>query len=319
MMGFTLSLSAFTASMASTIDRSLVNSVNYRIGADAVLVTVSTARTGVTSTGVRTITGFNTLPATDLLTIPGIEHVSRVGRYDAQLILPDQVLDGVVLGVDRDAMPAIARFRVDFADIPIAHLFNRLAGRREGILISGTTARKYQLQVDQEITYRLSILGNTYETRAPIVGLLNYFPTLDPTTKFFLVTNIDPIWELVGTELPHDIWLGLKPGVDTAKVAASVRAKGFPIVQWLDAKAALHDAQTAPARRGVLGFLSVGFAASIVLTLVGAVVQSSASFREQAVTVRGLTGDGPAAHLGSHLPDRVTRIGGIGGYSGRVH
>jgi len=288
MMGFTLSLSAFTASMASTIDRSLVDSVNYRIGADAVLVTVSTARTGVTSSGARVITGFNTLPATDLLTVPGIAHVSRVGRYDAQLILPDQVLDGVVMGVDRSAIPAIARFRVDYADIPIAHLFNRLAGRREGVLISATTARKYQLQVDQEITYRLSILGNAYETRAPIVGLLNYFPTLDPTTKFFLITNIEPIWELVGTELPHDIWLDLKPDADPAKVAAGARAKGFPVVQWLDATTALHAAQTAPARRGVLGFLSVGFAASIALTLVGAVVQSSASFREQAVQLGAL-------------------------------
>ncbi len=288
MMCVTLSLTAFVASMASTIDRSLVDSVNYRIGADVVLVTVSQARMATTSAATRSITGFNTLPATDLLTIPGIESVSRVGRYDAQLVLPDQVLDGVVLGVDRTTMPAIARFRVDFADMPIANVFNTLAGRREGVVVSAVTAKKYQLLVGQEITYQISILGTTYQTTAPIVGLLNYFPTLDPTTKFFLVTNIDPIWELVGTELPHDIWLNLKPGADTATIGAAARARGFPVVQWLDAQAALHAAQTAPSRRGVLGFLSVGFAASILLTLVGTIVQSSASFREQVVQLGAL-------------------------------
>jgi putative ABC transport system permease protein len=288
MMCFTLSLTAFTASMASTIDRSLVDSVNYRLGADVVLVTVSQARIGVTGAAAPTLTGFNTQPASDLLTNPDIVQVSRVGRYDAQIFLPDQVLDGVVLGVDRSAMPAIASFRVDYADVPIANVFNKLAIAREGVLMSAVTSEKHHLQIGQEITFQLKVLGATYETKVPIVGVLNYFPTLDPTTKFFLIANIEPIWELVGTELPHDIWLSLKPGADTAKVAAAVRAKRFPVIQWQDSKAALHAAQTAPSRRGVLGFLSVGFAASILLTLVGVVVQSSASFREQAVQLGAL-------------------------------
>jgi putative ABC transport system permease protein len=218
--------------------------------------------------------------------------------------------------VDRSAMAAIARFRIDYADVPIANLFNKLAGAREGVLISAATSEKYQLQVGQEITYQLNILGASYETRVPIVGLINYFPTLDPTSKFFLIGNIEPIWELVGSELPHDIWLSLKPGVNSAKVAAAVRAKRFPIVQWVDSKAALHAAQTAPSRRGVLGFLSVGFAASILLTLVGVVVQSSASFREQAVQLGALRAMG-LRHISVAIYLLVSQglaaAGGIGG------
>ena len=316
MMCFTLSLTAFTASMASTIDRSLVDTVNYHIGADVVLVTVSAAKTGVTSAGTRKITGFNTLPATDLLSIPEVDSVSRVGRYDGKLILPDQVLDGVILGVDRNTIPAIARFRVDYADESIAHLFNKLAGRREGVLINSTTLKQHHLQIGQEITYQISILGTSYETKAPIVGVLNYFPTLDPTTKFFVVTNIDPIWELVGTELPHDIWLSLKRGADSEKVAAAVRAKGFPVVEWQDSSLALHAAQTAPSRRGALGFLSVGFAASILLTLIGASVQSSASFREQtehlgALRAMGLRRISVTIYL--IVSQGLAALGGIGG------
>ncbi len=45
MMCFTLSLTGFTASMASTIDQTLADSVNYQIGADAVIVTPTDAQT----------------------------------------------------------------------------------------------------------------------------------------------------------------------------------------------------------------------------------------------------------------------------------
>ena len=34
-----------------------------------------------------TVTGFNTLPADDLLTIEGVEQVSRVGRYPRRTLV----------------------------------------------------------------------------------------------------------------------------------------------------------------------------------------------------------------------------------------
>ncbi len=103
-----------------------------------------------------------------------------------------------------------------------------------------------------------------------------------------MIGNIDPIWETVGTELPYDVWMSLKPGANPVAVQQGIREKGFPVVQWLDPAGALHDAQTAPSRRGVLGFLSVGFVASILLTLVGSIIQSAASFRVQAVQLGSL-------------------------------
>src|SRR5258708_86588 len=107
MMCFTLSLTGFTASMASTLDRSLVDSINYKVGADAVLITAADAQTqqgaadATTGQQTQSVTGFNTLPAQDLLSVPGVDTVSRVGRYTAQLLFPSQRLDGVALCIDR--------------------------------------------------------------------------------------------------------------------------------------------------------------------------------------------------------------------------
>ncbi len=323
MMCFTLSLTGFTASMASTIDRSLADSVNYKIGADTVIVTVTDAQTEQnepTAEGEQptlTVTGFNAPPTTDLLGIDGIAQVSRVGRYPARLALSGQRIDGVVLGIDRAAMAATTRFRSDYSTQPIADLFNELAGQRNGVLLSAKTARDYNLLIGQEVTLQISALNEWYDTKVPIVGLVEYFPTLNPNTGFFLITNIDPIFELVGTELPHDIWLSLKPGADSEAIRQEVREIGFPVLQWLDPQTALKEAQAAPSRRGVLGFLSVGFIASISLTLISAIIQSTASFRAQVTQLGSLRAMGLSGmSVGMYLIILQGMIAGSGILSG---
>jgi putative ABC transport system permease protein len=293
MMGFTLSLMGFTASMASTLDRSLADSVSYRIGADAVIVTAVDALTEqgeATDEGQQTltVTGFNILPPDDLLTIPGVEQVSRVGRFPARLVLPGQRLEGTALGVDRATIAAVTRSRADYAPEPYADLFNRLAGNRSGIVVSLKTASDYNLRIGQEVELQISALSEWYSTDVPIIGFTQYFPTLNPDSGFFAITNLDPLFELVGTPLPHDYWLSLSPDADHVQVQARARQLGFPVIEWRDPEAALLAAMASPSRRGVLGFLSVGFIASVLLTLVSAIVQSTAAFRAQAAQLGSL-------------------------------
>jgi putative ABC transport system permease protein len=295
MMCFTLSLTGFTASMASTIDRTLEDSINYKIGADSVLVTAADTNTSTgatdTTTGQATqnVTGFNTLPAIGLLDVKGVQAVARVGTYTGRLKVGGQTLDGTVMGVDRDSMAQVTRWRQDYATQPVADIFNLLASNRTGILVDTKTFNTNKLKIGQQVSYGVNVLNQWYDQNAQIIGILNYFPTLDPRgAKFFVITNIDPIWEMVGTELPNDIWMKLAPGTDPAAVENAASDKGYPIVEWRDPAVALHVALTAPARRGVLGFLSIGFVASILLTLVGNIIQSTASFRAQSVQLGSL-------------------------------
>ncbi|MBC7809937.1 MAG: ABC transporter permease [Burkholderiales bacterium] len=294
MMCFTLSLTGYTASMASTIDRSLEDAVNYGIGADAALIVASDTQTeegetdATTGETTQTVTGYNTLPAEDLLSVDGVQYVSRVGQYAAQLTLPGQRLTGTMLGVDRGSMAAITRFRDDYAAQPLADLLNLLATNRTGILLSATTAAQYSLRINQTVTMQIYALDTWHEANVPIVGMVDYFPTLNPTDGFFAIGNLDPLFEMVGTELPHDIWLSLAPDADRAEVQQGVAALGFPVLEWRDPQVELREAMAAPSRRGVLGFLSVGFVAAITLTLVGTIIQNAASFRAQAMQLGSL-------------------------------
>ncbi len=290
MMCFTLSLTGYTASMASTIDKTLQDTVDYKIGADAVLVVASDAQTDDSSSaqGSVTVTGYNTLPADDLIRVEGVGEVSRVGRYPARLVFANQRVEGTILGIDRATIPAIARFRTDYAAEDWGSLFNRLAADRTGVIINSQAATKNNLKVGQIITVQVSALNTWYEMKVPIVGLVNYFPTLDPTSGFFLIGNLDPIFETVGTELPSNFWISLKPNADLNTVRTETAKLGYPILTWLDPTTSLLAAQASPSRRGVLGFLSVGFVATILLTLVGSIVQSAASFSAQAVQLGSL-------------------------------
>jgi putative ABC transport system permease protein len=292
MMCFTLSLIGFTASMASTLDRSLQDSVNYRVGADAVLITAVDAQTEQDTSsdqqGAYTLTGYNAPPIDELFKVEGIAQVSPVGRYPARIAQSGKRLEGVILGVDRSTMAAVTRMRADYARDPLADLFNRLASNRMGVLLSAKAAQDANLIVGQEITLQVSALSEWYDLRVPILGVVDYFPTLDPRSGFFAIMNIQPIFETVGTPLPYDVWVSLKPGADPLAVSEQVKAVGFPVVRWVDPENELRDAQSAPARRGILGFLSIGFVASIVLTLVGAIIQSAASFRAQALQLGSL-------------------------------
>ena len=283
MTAFTLSLTGFTASMASTLDQSLNDTVNYRIGADLVVQPATDAITETDESGqTSSVTGYNVPPAEDLLEIDGVAAVSRVGTITARLSVGTQRHDGVVIGVDRVALGDAALFRDDYASEPLVGLLNRLAVERTGILISSQFASQYGIAVGQEITLEISALGQWFSLRVPVVGVVNYFPTLDPSGGFFAIANLDPLFELAGTPLPHDFWLELAPDADVEQVVSAIRASGFPLQRAVSPADALAEAQGEPARRGVLGFLSVGFVAAIALTLIATLIQTTASFRAQA-------------------------------------
>jgi putative ABC transport system permease protein len=295
MMTFTLSLIGFSSSMADAVDRSLVDTIHYRIGASAVLVTAvdveGTQNRNAQGQTTFNVTGFNAPPILDLYNVDGIAAFSRVGRYSGRLNLRGARVEGEVLGVDRQTMAAVALARPDLSPTPLADLFNALATQRTGVLIDRATLEQYHLALGQELDLEITALNQWYSTRVPILGVLDYFPTYDPINnkgEFFLVTNLEPLFETVGTPLPYNVWAALRPGTSLSEVQREVAEAKFPVTRWEAPSLALAAAQAAPARRGVLGFLSVGFVAAMSLTLIAAIIQSVASFRAQSAQLGAL-------------------------------
>jgi putative ABC transport system permease protein len=309
MLAFTLSLTGFTASMASTLDRSLVDTVDYRIGADLVLITAIDAQSEQdqdTDTGqvTTTVTGYNPPPVEELYGLDGIESVSRFGQYTARLTTSGRNrIDGTAIGVDRWALASTTFFREDFAREHLASLMNRLATTRTGVILSRQAFEANNLALGQDLQLEIQALNTWYPLTVRVLDVIDYFPTVDPNAyDFYVIMNLDPIFEAVGTALPFNVWVGLTPGASPEAVFNAIQSTGFPVLRSLDPQSALIAAQAEPGRRGVLGFLSIGFIASITLTLIGAVIQNTASYRAQArqlgtLQAMGLSGGAVSSYL----------------------
>lgn len=168
---------------------------------------------------------------------------------------------------------------------------NTLATDRTGVIVSAQAAEAYNIIPGQEVTLGVQALNTWFEQRVRVLDTIDYFPTLDPNDEesdFFIIGNIDPIFELVGTALPYDVWLTMSSNAHVENIQTAIRDIDFPVIRFIEPSSTLSAARAEPARRGVLGFLSVGFVASITLTLIAAIIQSTASFRAQSTQLGAL-------------------------------
>jgi putative ABC transport system permease protein len=225
---------------------------------------------------------WNFLPASDHLQLPGVQAVTRVGRYDSALLASGRSTDGLLLGVDRVDFPQVAFFRDDFASEPLVALMNRLASDPSALLVDRGTWERFNLNTgDQvELTVRLA-----ERQRLPFIvaGFLEYFPTLYPEDGPFFLANLEYIFESSGGLQPYDVWLRTGPEADSRAIVAGVQSLGVAVIRAQDARRILGEVFAAPNRQGMLGLLSVGFLAAAALTVIGFLLYALLSFRERFV------------------------------------
>lgn len=298
----TLALAGFVASMAQTLDRSLADSLYYRIGADLNLVeggeytgeTPAIPGAGGLPGGAASATLaqenalpedpalWNFLPVSEHLRLPGVLAATRVGRYQASLEAGGQSANGQLIGVDRAAFPEVAFFRDDFASEPLVGLMNRLASTPDALLVDQATWRNLNLNTGDSLTMQVTF-GETKQISFKVVGVLNRFPTTDPETTSFFVANLEYIFESFGGYLPYEVWLRTSPGANREQILRGVNEMGVNVIRIQDARSALAEIMAAPSRQGTLGLLSTGFLAAALLSAVGFLLHTLFSLRQRFV------------------------------------
>ncbi len=150
----TLSLSAFTASLAQTLDTHIYDKSFYQVGADLRIVepgenaapmNTSGSAGGLTSADLTTdateqeteLEGprWEFMPVGEYMEFPGVTAATRVGRYAGSSELGGALRTGVFLGVDRADFARSAFWRRDFAAQRLGTLMNNLAVTPNGVLI----------------------------------------------------------------------------------------------------------------------------------------------------------------------------------------
>lgn len=293
----TLSLAGFVASMAHTLDRSLTEGVYYQVGADLNLVeggeyTGETQNPGDVFTQAGTSgtiqipastdlpAVWNFLPVSDHLSLPGVQAVARVGRYDADLQAGGRSAGGELLALDRTDFPQVAFFRRDFASEPLIALMNRLAYDPAALLVDRGTWERFHLNTGDQVQLRIR-LEQRQTLDFKVAGVMEYFPTQYPEQGPFFVANLDYIFESTGGLQPYDVWLRTSEDADPRVIVQGVNNLGVAVIRAQDARLLVDQTFQAPNRQGVLGLLSVGFLSALVLTVVGFLLYALFSFRER--------------------------------------
>jgi putative ABC transport system permease protein len=289
----TLSLSAFTASLAQTLDFHLYDQVYYQVGADMSLAEIGDVRQSI---GLESIGATQEepqteapegprwffLPVSEYLKVPGIQAATRVGRFAAITLLSGNRQEATFIGVDRTEFPSAAFWRWDFAPSYLGELMNALALASDGVLLPKDFMRQHALKPGDTFQMQVLIYGNKVEFDATVRGGFDYFPTWYPEKDGpLIVGNLDYLFESAGSQYPYDLWLKTAPGTDRAQLIRDIRTINPYIFAWSDPLDKLTEAQQRPERQGLFGLLSVGFGAAALLTILGFVLYAFFSFRQR--------------------------------------
>ncbi|HUF00509.1 MAG TPA: FtsX-like permease family protein [Anaerolineales bacterium] len=292
----TLGLSAFTASLARTLDVQLDKQIQYQVGADMNIYELGTTFNDDNPNPVYTFG-----PVEDHLSIAGVESATRVGRYKFSASAETGSIEGTFLAIDRLTFPSAAYWQRDFASEQLGVLMNQLAANPTGVLVPDSllTGQKLEIGDTLRLGVTTGVAGQSIALEAPIVGSFDLFPTWYPESGTMIVGNLEELTLRAGAEYPHEVWLGTRRDAEPDFIAYAVR--GFSILldqqadqsklvqnglntivkDWSSSELNIRAEQRRPERQGLFGLLSVGFVSSALLTVLGFLLYALFSFRRR--------------------------------------
>jgi putative ABC transport system permease protein len=330
LLTLTLSLATFTASMAQTLDRHLIDQVYYENGSDVRFYDLgqggglSGPMAGMQPQQPRPSDAMNEarfmfLPVTDYLTIPGVAAATRVSISQVEISLANRTIPARFIGVDRVDLPGVIHWRDDYAGESLGALMNRLADDPAAVLVNSAFAAQNRLRPGDRFEVIMNDLDRKVRVPVIVAGYVNLFPTVYPGDGPFLIGNLDYAFDMQGGQYPYDVWLRLTPGADRTAIDGGIRELGLRTFERGFAPATIITEHARPERQGFYGLLSVGFIASAFLTVLGFLFYSALSFQRRFVELGMLRAIGLSTRqLGALLAWEQALIIGVGMIGGTL-
>lgn len=336
----TLSLSAFTASLAQTLDDHLFDQLYYKNGADLNLVefgyqnqvasmfagfggepSPASESAGEDSASEDEGPTWTFFPVTEHLKARGVLNAARVGQYSAVVSAAGSSETGVFYGIDRVDFPGTAFWRRDFARDNLGTLMNSLAVSSNAILAPRNFLARYGLQPGDTVRVQVKVYDRVVEMEMKVANTFDLFPTWYPESGPLFVGNLDYLFEQAGEKFPYDVWLRTDPQVPTSEIVQELRDLDLNVVGWDDTRRQMEEEQSAPNRQGLFGMLTVGFVASAVITVLSFLLYALFSFRRRFIELGvlraiGLSAGQMTTFLASELAFLILIGGSIGTFTG---
>ena len=316
---FTLSLSAYTASLAQTLDQHLYTKTYYQTGADMRFTEVGESNQTPFPVPGQSFTKpeFFFFPVAEYLQIPGIQAVTRVGIYPAigTLSAGAGSVIGKFYGIDRIDFPGVAFWRQDFASADLGTLMNALGGTPNGVLVPQSLG----LALGDSLPLKVSTDIGDVSMEVKVVGTFNLFPTwYSEKDGPLFVGNLDYLIQQVGGESPYQVWVKAAPNMDYTHLSQlELPDLNVRVLSWNAAVPAILQVQQRPEQQGIFGFLFIGFAAAAILTVVGFLLYALFSYQRRFVELGVLRAGGLSrGQMATYLAFELTFLVLFGGVVG---
>ena len=209
-----------------------------------------------------------------------------MGRYAAQISVGRGEAGAIYVGVDRLDFPQVAYWRKDFSDESLGALMNTLSTDPANILVNRAFLRRTGLKIGENIPVTIKTYDRINELTLKIAGTFDYFPTWYPAQGPLIVGNLEHLFEIAGGPVPYYALLKTAPGSDPGQLSSSdLRALDGRVrpVDWETAARYIRETQSAPERQGLLGFLFLGFATAVLLTVLAFLLHLIFTFQQRSV------------------------------------
>ncbi len=272
----TLSLSAFTAALAETLNHHLNDAAYYKTGADAKFLDFGT-ELDMPDLASR----FSFVPTEQYLG-PNAYTAARVGQYTSRINISGGVFNGQFLAVDRYEFPLVAFWRSDFASKDLGSLMNALATSEDAMLAPREFMAANALKIGDRVTVTVESRNDGIRVDLPltIVGEFDLFPTWYPASGPLFVANLDYLFETAGGDFPHHVWFDASPEFRRGEINVPAQH-----IAMISPHYDIYVEERRPERQGLFGLLSVGFLGAAVLTAMGFLLYVLFSFRQRFIEI----------------------------------
>jgi putative ABC transport system permease protein len=300
----TTGLASFTASMARTLDRHIVQRAYYQTGGDFVLmergelVGEEGGPAGAPGAAVAARAEeqapfgsgeeeepphWEFVPAFEYAEIPGVHRVLRVGNYKAEARWSESSGQGHLMAVDPQEFEGVSSFRADYAPYPLSALTRLLSRQQSALVVDRKFFQRNSLRLGDRVKLSVYMLGEYHEIEFIVAGLLDYFPTAYPEEGPIFLANLEYLFAQAGGMYEYAIWLDSDPGLTEPLLQQRLYDRRLPASIYGDARQLILKEQQRPERQGFYGLLSVGFAGSALLTALSFLIYSFLSFQRRSI------------------------------------
>jgi putative ABC transport system permease protein len=284
-----ISIGLFNANTARTVNRNMEDKIRYSVGADIRLQAVwkTNQKTQPVGGNMPSIAQMQAQAQAeeplryfepnfnDYATLPGTETVTKVLNVtDGTMQTNMGWASGLrVMGIVPHEFAKAAWFRPDLLPYHIIEYLNMMSEAPTALILSSNLKDKYKLEVGDTVYVTW---GNQSYLEGTVYAFVDYWPTYNPKTDNktrigelgLVLVNYSYVQNKMALQ-PYEVWIKKADGVTNTQINDEIIKKDLDIAFIEYADQELVKMKNDAMIQGMNGMLSLGFIASMLISLLG--------------------------------------------------